>query len=50
MGRTAEADDDFARSLRLKPDMKTSLERRVKLVQSQRSTRHEFAQKAKDDD
>ena len=35
MGRKAEADADLARSLALKPEMKTSLEERIKVLQKE---------------
>jgi len=35
LGRTAEAEADFAQCLELKPDMKSSLEQRVKQLQAQ---------------
>jgi lipoprotein NlpI len=39
MGRKAKADADFAQSLALKPDMRSSLELRVKALQAQQTRR-----------
>jgi tetratricopeptide (TPR) repeat protein len=35
LGRAAEADADFAQRLALEPDLKSSLERRIKQLQTQ---------------
>jgi tetratricopeptide (TPR) repeat protein len=39
MGRRAKADADFAQSLALKPDMRSSLELRIKALQAQQRRR-----------
>ena len=49
MGRRAEADADFAQGLALKPDMKSSLERRIEALQSQLSSQRSLTQKGSND-
>ncbi|HZF38920.1 MAG TPA: tetratricopeptide repeat protein, partial [Blastocatellia bacterium] len=48
-GRRAEADADFEQGLALKPDMKSSLERRIQVLQSQLSSQYSLTQKGSND-